>query len=205
MGMFDEVRCNHELFGVHKGEKHQTKNVNKFGGALEEYEITPSGRLEFLEYTIEDRGDPTKEGLDRLSCSMTTVFTGDRHDMNYHGWLDLSCFGRAKFTDGMLVAVELEQCQPCETDYLDDVSKDIQDSEESGVGVSNVSESAMKMKRSIELAAIAKKFCDTEMPSWEEIGCICRFALSGHALAIGLAFEQVVWPRRKCYPSIAGR
>jgi hypothetical protein len=24
MGMFDEVLCNHELFGEHKGETHQT-------------------------------------------------------------------------------------------------------------------------------------------------------------------------------------
>jgi hypothetical protein len=114
MGMFDEVRCNHELFGAHKGETHQTKDLNCFGGSLEQYEITPSGRLEFLEYTVEDRGDPTREGFDRLPGSMTMVFTGGRRDLNYHGWLNLSCFGRAKFTDGILVAFEPEQCQPSE-------------------------------------------------------------------------------------------
>ena len=57
MGMFDEVLCNHELFGKHKGEVCQTKSLQPFiGGALENYEITPAGRLEFLEYRIEVSG-----------------------------------------------------------------------------------------------------------------------------------------------------
>jgi hypothetical protein len=34
MGMFDEVICNHELFGVHKGETHQTKDLHCCGGLL---------------------------------------------------------------------------------------------------------------------------------------------------------------------------
>jgi hypothetical protein len=42
---------------------------------------------------------------------MTMVLTGARRDLNYHGWLDLSGFGRAKFTDGTLVAFEPEQNQ----------------------------------------------------------------------------------------------
>ena len=108
MGMFDEVHCNHELFGVHRFEKHQTKDLHCLGGALEEYEITPLGRLEFLEYAVEDRGDPNVEGIDRWAGSMTKVFTGRRRDLNYHGWLYLSCFGHAKFTEGTLVAFELE-------------------------------------------------------------------------------------------------
>ena len=41
MGMFDEVLCNHELFGVHKGETHQTKDLHWLGGLLDKYEITP--------------------------------------------------------------------------------------------------------------------------------------------------------------------
>ena len=85
MGMFDEVLCNHELFRVHKGEVHQTKDLHCLDGALEKYEITPSGRLEFLEYTTEDRSDPTLEGIARWCGSMAMVFTGGRRDLNYHG------------------------------------------------------------------------------------------------------------------------
>jgi hypothetical protein len=109
MGMFDEVLCNHELFGVHKGETKQTKDLHWLGGLLDNYEITPSGRLEFLEYTVEDRSDPTLEGIERLVGMMTRIFTGGRRDLNYHGWLHLSCFGSAKFTDGTLVAFEPER------------------------------------------------------------------------------------------------
>jgi hypothetical protein len=29
MGMFDEVLCNHDLFGEHRGETHQTKSLLK--------------------------------------------------------------------------------------------------------------------------------------------------------------------------------
>ena len=73
MGMFDEVLCNHELFGVHKGETHQTKDLHCLDGALKKYEITASGRLEFLEYTVEDRSDPTLEGIERFCGMMTPV------------------------------------------------------------------------------------------------------------------------------------
>ena len=115
MGMFDEVLCNHELFGEHKGETHQTKDLHWLGGLLEEYEITPLGRLELLEYTTEDRSDPTLKGIARWGRSMTMVFTSDRRDLNYHGWLYLSCFGRAKFTDGTMIAFESEPDQPGES------------------------------------------------------------------------------------------
>lgn len=90
MGLFDEVHCNHDLFGVHEGETHQTKDLNCLGGFLGLYEITSSGRLEFLEYTTEDRSDPNAKGWERLKGSMTRVFTGGRRDLNYHGWLYLS-------------------------------------------------------------------------------------------------------------------
>ncbi len=109
MGMFDAVLCNQDLFEDHKGETHQTKSLCPIGGAFEQYEITPAGCLEFLEYVIEDRSDPNAQGLAGLGGSMTQVFTGGRRDMNYHGWLDLSGFGRAKFTDGILVAFEAEE------------------------------------------------------------------------------------------------
>jgi hypothetical protein len=108
MGMFDEVLCNHTAFGIHQGETHQTKSLHPLGGALEKYEITPSGRLEFLEYRTEDRSDPNAQGIWSLGGSMAIIFTGKRRDMNFHGWLELSCFGRAKFTDGTIVGFEQE-------------------------------------------------------------------------------------------------
>lgn len=108
MGMFDEVLCNHALFGAHKGETHQTRDLHPLGGMLEQYEITAAGRLELLEYTIQDRSDPTREGVERLFGSMTTVFTGGRRDLNYRGWLNLEGIGRAKFTDGTMVGLEPE-------------------------------------------------------------------------------------------------
>jgi hypothetical protein len=50
-GMYDGVLCNNDLFGEHRGEKHQTKNLNpSFPG--DTYEITSSGRLELLESTF---------------------------------------------------------------------------------------------------------------------------------------------------------
>lgn len=103
--MSDDVLCNHDLFGSHKSETHQTKSLRSiFSGAT--YKIIPSGRLELLECTFEDRSDSNAEGLERLAGSLTPVFTGVRRDVNYHGWLDLSSFGRAKFTDGTIVASE---------------------------------------------------------------------------------------------------
>ncbi len=107
MGMFDEVLCNHEIFGKHKGKICQTKSLQPLiGGALEKYEITAAGRLEFLEYKIEDRSDPKAEGILGLAGSMAMAFTGGRRDLNYHGWLELEGIGRAKFTDGSFVALE---------------------------------------------------------------------------------------------------
>jgi hypothetical protein len=110
MGMFDEVLCNNELFGEHRGETHQTKDLDPvFPGST--YEITPSGSLELLECTFEDRSDPNAQGFGRFAGSVTPVFTGERRDLNYHGWLGLSCFGRAKFTDGTIVAFEPEPAE----------------------------------------------------------------------------------------------
>ena len=115
MGVFeDKVCCNHDLFGEHKGETHQTNDLNS--PSFEQYEITASGHLEALEYTIEDRSDPAREGFARSFGAITEVFTGGRHDLNFHGWLHLSGFGRAKFTDGMLVAFEPLQSQPSKSE-----------------------------------------------------------------------------------------
>lgn len=86
------------------------------GDALEKYEITAVGRLEFLEYKIEDRSDPKAEGMFRLTGFMAMVFTGGRRDLNFHGWLELTGIGRAKFTDGVIVGLELsdEYVEPIE-------------------------------------------------------------------------------------------
>jgi hypothetical protein len=103
----DAVRCNHSLFGKHRGATHETNSFDSvFPGAT--YEITATGRLELLVCTYEDRSDPNAQGWKRLTGILTPVFTGERRDLNYHGWLVLTGFGRAKFTDGTLVDVEPE-------------------------------------------------------------------------------------------------
>jgi hypothetical protein len=107
MSVFDEVLCNNPIFGDHRGETHQTHSLESvFPGTT--YEITVSGRLVLLECTYEDRSDPNAEGLARLAGSLTPVFTGERRDLDYHGWVALTGFGRAKFTDGSLVGFEPE-------------------------------------------------------------------------------------------------
>ena len=101
VGLCDDVLCNNDLFGEHKGEKHRTESLDAvFPGS--DYEITPDGRLELLEATFEDRSDPNDQGLMRLSGIMTPAFTGERCDVNFHGWVIFPGFGRAKFTDGTL-------------------------------------------------------------------------------------------------------
>ena len=47
---------------------------------------------------------------------MTPVFTGQRSDAALHGWVEFPGFGLAKFTDGNLVAFELESDQSLEQD-----------------------------------------------------------------------------------------
>lgn len=105
MSVSDEVVCNHPLFGEHRGKAYQTYSLDSiFPGA--KYEITESGRLELLVCNYEDRSDPHAEGMARLFGALTPVFTGERRDVNYHGWMELRGIGRAKFTDGTLVAFE---------------------------------------------------------------------------------------------------
>jgi len=107
MSVFDEVLCDHPLFGDHRGETHQTHSLEPVSPGTT-YEITVSGRLVLLECTYEDRSDPNAAGLARLAGSLTPVFTGERRDLNYHGWVALTGPGRAKFTDGSLVGFEPE-------------------------------------------------------------------------------------------------
>jgi hypothetical protein len=105
--MLDDVFCNNDLFGDHKGETHYTKSLRPvFPGST--YEITPTGRLELLECTYEDRSDPDAPIWLRLAGMTTPVFTGKRSGIAMHGSVEFPGFGRAKFTDGDLVAFEPE-------------------------------------------------------------------------------------------------
>ena len=105
MGVLDDVLCNNDLFGDHEGEMHCTYSLHPvFPGSM--YEITPAGRLELLECTYEDRSDPSSSGCLRLGGMLTPVFTGRRSDVALHGWVEFPGFGRAKFTDGTMVAFE---------------------------------------------------------------------------------------------------
>lgn len=113
-----EVQCNHELFGEHKGEKHETSSLSDFGSLGEFYEITAAGCLELLECTFEDRSDRNATGWKRLRGAATPVFTGKRQDRRFHGWLEFPGFGRAKFTDGTLVAFEPESDRSHEQNRL---------------------------------------------------------------------------------------
>ena len=85
MGLIDDVLCNNDLFGDHKGETHCTQSLHSvFPGSA--YEITLAGRLAGM---------------------MTPVFTGQRSDVALHGWIEFRGFGRAKFNDGTMVAFVL--------------------------------------------------------------------------------------------------
>ena len=105
VGVPDEVLCNNDMFGKHKGETHYTTSLDPlFPGST--YEITPSGRLELLECNYEDRSDSNAQGWERLIGTLTPVFNGKRVDIGLHGWINFPGFGRAKFTDGNLEAFE---------------------------------------------------------------------------------------------------
>jgi hypothetical protein len=105
MGVLDDVLCNNDLFGKHKGETHPTQGLNPVFPEST-YEITPSGHLERLECTYEDRSEPNAPGWKQFVGLMTPVFTGQRHDMDLYGWIEFPGVGRAKFTDGTMVAFE---------------------------------------------------------------------------------------------------
>ena len=119
MGLFDTIRFNHPLFGQDRGTEGQTKDLEN---GLDYYEITPEGRLVRDDYTIEDRSDPSKPGIEGLIGCMTRIPSG-KTDINYHGYLSAIALGlngtadqpyaydwKCKFTDGNLVSAEKEYC-----------------------------------------------------------------------------------------------
>jgi hypothetical protein len=105
MGILDDVLCDNDLFEDHKGETHRAQSLQPVF-PRSTYETTPTGRLELLECTYEDRSDPNAPRWLRLVGMMTPVFTGQRSDVALHGWVEFPGFGRAKFTDGTMVAFE---------------------------------------------------------------------------------------------------
>jgi hypothetical protein len=117
-------------------------------------------------YRVEDRSDPTLEGVSRMVGMWTTIYTGGRRDLNYHGWLKLSCFGRAKFTDGTMVAFEPEPSQPSESKDPDEVGKVADSSEESGVFESDPNR---EFRAPIRSALIGKAFRMSELPGLNEL------------------------------------
>lgn len=42
---------------------------------------------------------------------MTPVFTGQRRDMDLHGWVEFPDFGQAKFTDGTMITFDVDSDQ----------------------------------------------------------------------------------------------
>jgi hypothetical protein len=121
--VLDDVLCNNDLFGKHKGEMHYTKSLNPaFPGYM--YEITPAGRLDLLECTYEDRSDPNASGWRRIDGMMTPILTEQRSDVALHGSVELQEFGRAIFREGTIVAFQpesdrsLERNQPSDTEVL---------------------------------------------------------------------------------------
>lgn len=107
MGMYDEVKFEADLPGYEflKNMELQTKDLDCL---LENYRISPEGRLLREAYDIEDQSDPTKTGWERMIGSMTRIHKG-WEDTNFHGMLhcagddpnsDKYCTYTFKFTDG---------------------------------------------------------------------------------------------------------
>lgn len=117
----------------------------------------------------------------------TTVFAGGRRDLNYHGWLYLSCFGRAKFTDGTMVAFEPEPNQPIETEDPDEVGKAAHSGEESDVAESDPIREA---RMAIKSAVIGKRFRSAELPGWNELEAFVNEISPALRSKLALRFEQ---------------
>lgn len=105
MGLFDDVKLNHDMFGEDKGTSGQTKDFPD--PYLEKYEITEAGRLVKPDFKYEDKSDPNapKGSIASIRGMLTPVYSGTFTDMYWHGYLDVGDW-RCKFTDGQLVSAE---------------------------------------------------------------------------------------------------
>ena len=114
MGMFDYVECEYSLPAGKGASVFQTKDTP--AQMLDIYKIDADGLLWHEAYDIEDRSDPSAEGLDRFVGCMTRVnkrwercvnFTGEITFYNFindrTGWLEYSAY----FVDGMLKELHL--------------------------------------------------------------------------------------------------
>ncbi len=109
------------------------------------------------------RSDPNAQGLARWAGSMARVFTGGRRDLNYYGWLYFSCFGRAKFTEGTMVAFEPEPKWPIESEDPDEAGKA---SEEMGDFRSDPNR---EFRTFIRSPFVGKRFRMSELPGLNEL------------------------------------
>ena len=101
MGMFDELTCRYPLPIENAAERvFQTKDLECF---MDHYEIRADGTLWHEDYDIEDRSDPTREGIEGLRGLMTRVnkrwelvedFTGEVRFYNElpEGWCEFSAY-----------------------------------------------------------------------------------------------------------------
>jgi hypothetical protein len=127
MGMFDSIRCKYPLPVEGANALHfQTKDTDE--QALDEFEIREDGTLWREDYDIEDRSDPTAEGLLAMCGMMTRVnkrwvpctFTGEicfytfwdekviNDDDKTPGWIEFSAY----FVGGKLNQVHVTQNRP---------------------------------------------------------------------------------------------
>lgn len=74
MGMFDNLRCEYPLPGLADPTsiEFQTKSLGAF---MDDFRITPLGELQVSEYDVEDRSDPSAEGISRVFGSATRIHT----------------------------------------------------------------------------------------------------------------------------------
>lgn len=101
------------------------------------------------------------------------VLTGGRRDLNYHGWLRLTCFGRAMFSDGTMVAFEPEPDQPRESGDSNQAGHVLKTAEESRTVEDDPV--AFEAKHRRDLAVIAKRFRGEDLPIWDDLDAFVRW------------------------------
>lgn len=126
MGMFDDVKCKYPL-PIDGANALEFQSKDTPAQALDHYEIREDGSLWHQDYDIEDRSDPTKDGLMGLRGMLTPVnkrwapvsdFRGELRFYTFWdskfinsgdaGWIEFS----ALFNDGKLVDIRLIENRP---------------------------------------------------------------------------------------------